>query len=164
MKFFFHAIILLFFSSFQKIIFTTIFSFSLCFCHQPCTLRKESLTSAESCVRRPSRSGERTERTTDRLQSEFLREFLMLIFSPSLSELENKMICWCLEKFQTRPIIYACITTRGQCFVVISKMQYSAYLCGITCLTSECSSSYSFFVFINVISRFFHVLFLQSLG
>lgn len=73
------------------------FMFLSACCLQPCTLRKESLTSAESCVWRPSRSGERTERTTDQLQSEFWREYLFLNFSSSLSKLHNKAICWCWE-------------------------------------------------------------------
>lgn len=42
-------------------------------CLQLCTLRKESLTSAESCVWRPLRLGGRTERITDQFQSKSWR-------------------------------------------------------------------------------------------
>lgn len=38
---------------------------------QLCTLRREILTSAESCVRKPLMLAERTEKTTDKLLSEF---------------------------------------------------------------------------------------------
>lgn len=38
---------------------------------QLCTLRREILTSAEGCVRKPLMLAERTEKTTDKLLSEF---------------------------------------------------------------------------------------------